>query len=156
MERSTSANRNFFISFLIILLYLMIIVGSTSDYQLLIPNSKVKLPFVDVEVSLILFYILAPIIVLAGHFNLLQNLESHHHKLLAWQAAYPGKQVPRALIEPFLYDYALLENDGQLTKAVRFFSRVLFLFLAPIVLLTFYGALPIIKVWVSRSGIWFC
>ncbi|NOT68275.1 MAG: pentapeptide repeat-containing protein [Methylophilaceae bacterium] len=137
MERSTSANRNFFISFLIILLYLMIIVGSTSDYQLLIPNSKVKLPFVDVEVSLILFYILAPIIVLAGHFNLLQNLESHHHKLLAWQAAYPGKQVPRALIEPFLYDYALLENDGQLTKAVRFFSRVLFLFLAPIVLLTF-------------------
>ena len=137
VERSTSANRNYFISFLVILLYLLIIVASTTDYQLLIPNSNVRLPFVDTQVSLFVFYITAPLIVLAAHFNLLQNLESHHNKLVTWRSAYQGQPVPRALIEPFLYDYAVLEVDGELTKPVRFFARILFLFLAPIALLTF-------------------
>ena len=137
VERSTSANRTYFISFLVILIYLLVIVASTTDYQLLIPNSLVRLPFVDTNVSLFMFYIASPLIVLVAHFNLLQNLESHHNKLCTWRDSYSGYAVPRALIEPFLYDFAVLEEQGQLTKSVRFFARALFLYLSPVALLAF-------------------
>lgn len=137
VERSTSANRTYFISFLVILVYMLIIVASTTDFQLLIPNSLVRLPFVDTNVSLFVFYIISPLIILAAHFNLLQNLESHHNKLCKWRASYSGLSVPRVLIEAFLYDYAVLDEEGQFTKAVRFFSRMLFLFMSPAALLAF-------------------
>jgi uncharacterized protein YjbI with pentapeptide repeats len=134
-ERSTASNRAYFVSFLVILAYLMIVIGGTTDYMLLVPGATVKLPFVETDVSLLIFYFSAPLIILTAHFNLLQNLESHNVKLLAWQACYPGNKVPRYLIDAFIYDLALLEHEGQLTRAVRIFSGMLFQSLAPATLL---------------------
>jgi uncharacterized protein YjbI with pentapeptide repeats len=134
-ERSTTSNRTYFVSFLIILAYLLIIIASTTDHMLLVPGATVRLPFVDTEVSLLIFYFSAPLIVLTAHFNLLQNLESHNVKLMAWQAGYPDGTVPRYLIDAFIYDLALLEREGQLTRSVRIFAGLLFQLLAPATLL---------------------
>ncbi|WP_177307787.1 pentapeptide repeat-containing protein [Pseudoduganella namucuonensis] len=89
----------------------------------------------ETEVSLLIFYFCSPLIILTIHFNLLQNLESHHVKLLAWQKGYPDQTVPRYLIDAFIYDLALLEREGQLTRSVRIFSGMLFQLLAPATLL---------------------
>lgn len=132
---SNSANRTFFVSFMAIMVYLLVVVTGTTDYQLLIPNANVNLPFVNTDVSLFVFYLSAPVVVLASHFNLLQNLESHHHKLVSWRNAHPGQQVSRAMIAPFLYDYALLEKEGRLTGLVGFFAGFLFVYFAPFVLM---------------------
>ena len=73
VAQSSSANRVYFISYIAFLVYLLIIVASTTDYQLLIPKSQIRLPFVDTNVTLLLFYLVAPIMILAGHFNLKQK-----------------------------------------------------------------------------------
>src|SRR5471032_578727 len=137
-ERSTASNRTYFVSFIVILAYLLVIIAGTTDHMLLVPGATVRLPVVDTEVSLIIFYFSAPLIILTAHFNLLQNLESHHVKLMAWQACYHNQIVPRYLIDAFLYDLALLEREGQLTRSVRIFSGMLFQLMAPATLLVLF------------------
>ena len=137
VAQSSSANRVYFISYIAFLVYLLIIVASTTDYQLLIPKSQIRLPFVDTNVTLLLFYLVAPIMILAGHFNLLQNLDSHHHKLNKWSKSFYNQQVPRNLIQPFLYDFFVLEKDSKFYRYIRVFSSIVFIYLAPISLIAF-------------------
>ena len=132
--QSSEKNRNFFIATLGLQLYVQVIVASTTDLQILLLNEGIRLPFVDVYVPLLGFYIAAPLFVLAMHFNLLQNLESHLYKLRGWANACPDN-VPRHRIQPFIFDFALLERDGRLTGMVRFFTYLLVLWLTPFTLL---------------------
>jgi hypothetical protein len=102
VENSSEKNRNFFIAYLGLLIYVQAIIFSTTDLQLLVSTDGLKLPLVDLTVPLVGFYVVVPIFVIALHFNFLQNLESHHYKLMCWQAAHIGGHVPRKHIYPFL------------------------------------------------------
>jgi uncharacterized protein YjbI with pentapeptide repeats len=134
VENSSDKNRNFFIAYLGLLLYVQAIVFSTTDLQLLVSTDGLKLPIVDLTVPLVGFYVVVPILVIALHFNFLQNLESHHYKLMRWKDAHPGGTVPRSRIQPFLFDYALLESGSVLERWVRWANTLLVLNLAPITL----------------------
>lgn len=80
VENSSEKNRNFFIAYLGLLIYVQAIVFSTTDLQLLVSADGLKMPLIDLTLPLERFYILAPIFVIALHFNFMQNLESHHYK----------------------------------------------------------------------------
>ena len=135
VSQSTSANRTYFITFIILLVYMSIIVASTTDYQLLIPNSPVRLPFVDTDVPLKMFYLIAPLIILSMHGNLLQNLEVHHHKLIKWRESKTNKRIQRVLIQPFIYDFSVLDGESNFRWFVRLFTNFLFLYFSPILLI---------------------
>jgi uncharacterized protein YjbI with pentapeptide repeats len=134
VENSSEKNRNFFIAYLGLLIYAQAIIFSTTDLQLLVSTDGLKLPLIDLNVPLVGFYVVVPIFIIALHFNFLQNLESHHYKLMQWQAAHMGGQVPRKFIYPFLFDYAILEQGSQFQRLVKIANSLLCYNLAPITL----------------------
>ncbi|MEQ1558878.1 MAG: hypothetical protein ABL933_08070 [Methyloglobulus sp.] len=134
VENSSEKNRNFFIVYLGLLVYVQAIIFSTTDLQLLVSTDGLKLPLIDLNVPLVGFYVVVPIFVIALHFNFLQNLESHHYKLMQWQAAHMGGIIPRSRIYPFLFNYAILEKDGQFQRLVGMANSFLCYYLAPITL----------------------
>jgi hypothetical protein len=133
VKDSTDKNRQFFALYLGLLVYVLLMVFSTTDKMLLVPTLGIKLPLVDVNVPLLSFYWVAPLFLLAIHFNLLQNLESHHYKLMRWRKACDGT-VPRHEIVAFMFDYEWLERGSRLEWLVRFFSRILFVHSGPLAL----------------------
>jgi hypothetical protein len=130
---SSEKNRNFFTAYLGLLIYVQAIVFSTTDLQFL-TGRDIELPIVALPVPLVGFYVVVPIFVIALHFNFLQNLESHHYKLMRWQDAHPGGRVPRGRLQAFLFDYATLETGSQMENWVRWANNILCLNLAPITL----------------------
>ena len=133
VENSSEKNRNFFVAYLGLLIYIQAIIFSTTDLKLLYSADGLKMPFIDLTLPLVGFYVIAPLFIIALHFNFLQNLESHHYKLMQWQNAAGGKVLRRS-IQPFLFDYAILENEGQMKRWVGCANSLLCYNFAPITL----------------------
>ena len=134
VEDSSEKNRNFFAAYLGLLIYVQAIVFSTTDSSLLSSVEGLRLPIIDITVPLVGFYAVIPIFIIALHFNFLQNIESHHFKLMQWQKAYPERKVPREDIQPFLFDYAILESEGPMWGLVRWANNLLCYNFGPITL----------------------
>ncbi len=132
-RESTDKNRQFFVLYLGMLSYLLLMVFATSDRMLLVPTRGIRLPLMDVTIPLLSFYWIAPLLLLAIHFNLLQNLENHHYKLMRWRDACNGR-VPRRQIPAFLFDYAWLDESSTMRGWVRFGNRFLLLNSGPFAL----------------------
>ncbi|WP_185035973.1 pentapeptide repeat-containing protein [Pseudomonas canadensis] len=62
------------LSYAVLILYVLASVSSTKDSMLLMPNKGIQLPLVSVTVSVVGFYFLSPLIVLAGHLVTLRRL----------------------------------------------------------------------------------
>jgi len=69
VDNSSEKNRNFFIAYLGLLIYVQAIIFSTTDLQLLISSEGLKLPIIDLIVPLVGFYVVIPIFIIALHFN---------------------------------------------------------------------------------------
>lgn len=80
------------IAFLALCTYVSVIVFSTTDLDLLI-GKGVKLPVVDVEVSIKGFYTTVPYLVVLVHFNLLLQLQLLSRKLFAFDEAAPREEA---------------------------------------------------------------
>ena len=113
LDESSSNNRNLFLSFLIFEVYMMIAVAGISDVQMLLPDSNVLLPLINVNTPLFRFFGIAPLFMLAMHFNLLFNLLQHSQKLFYWgrNATYREKRV---LMQPFLFNSLIRFSPGQI------------------------------------------
>jgi len=88
-------------------LYLLITVAATTDLQLLLPDSRVSLPIVDVKIPLFGFFIVAPLLALIVHFNVLLNLLDHARKLKSWRSVASEEQLtmmPGAIVNyPYVF-----------------------------------------------------
>ena len=134
VKYSAEKNRQFFVVYLGLLVYVLLMVVSTTDQQLLVPSQGIKLPLVDVTLPLFAFYIVAPLFLLAIHFNLLQNLDSHHYKLMRWKEFFPSKRIPREEIEAFLFDHKWLDHASLMKWWVEKVYVLLFIHSGPIAL----------------------
>ena len=112
LDESSSVNRRFLLSFLLFEVYMLVIVGSTSDMQFLV-DSKIRLPLANVDIPLFGFYIIAPIFMIAIHFNLLFNILQHSQKLFYWseKVKFSEKKV---LLQPFLFNFLVRFSPGQI------------------------------------------
>jgi uncharacterized protein YjbI with pentapeptide repeats len=81
LEHSSAVNRSLLIFFLLAMTYFLVIVASTKDLQLLLPNSNVQLPILSVDIDLKDFYRFSPFILIVIHFNFLFSLCQHTKKL---------------------------------------------------------------------------
>ena len=111
LDQSSMRNRTLLIAFLFLLLYICITVGVTTDLQLFLHNGKVTLPLLDTPIPLFGFYLIAPVILWAVHFNLFFNLKRHRKKLNDWFQSESNKDEIWLL--PFLLNYpGKLRNDN--------------------------------------------
>ena len=88
VNSSSALNRNLGLFFVSFIMYLMVTVASTTDLMLLLPDSKVHLPLLNIEIGLFTFYGICPYLVLFMHLNLLLNLNRHSEKLRAWKTKF--------------------------------------------------------------------
>jgi len=132
IDASSSTNRNLFISFYVFGLYVLISTIGTTDLMLLLPKNSFKMPLIDFELDLIKFYVLAPVLLLVLHFNVLFN----HHMHLKKLHAYRNRTDPDTFASS-LYDFTFaLKNRDFKGKALSRFLEIL-LYLLPL-LLFFY------------------
>lgn len=73
-EREEAANLSPYLSYAVLILYVLASVSSTRDEVLLLPQNGIKLPLVGVGVSVVGFYLLIPLIVLVGHLVTLRRI----------------------------------------------------------------------------------
>lgn len=131
VANSSEKNRNFFTATLVVFIYLSIVVVQTSDLDLLIGRG-VHLPLIDVTMPIFAFYLIAPLMVLALHFNLLQNIENHHAKLIAWRDAHQNQPIPRESIYPFIFDFATLDETSTFSALTQFINQVAIYWSGPV------------------------
>ncbi len=106
LDKSSEHNRRLLMLFLLVMIYVLITTASTTGLDLLVPDSKVRLPLINVEIPLFGFYIVAPILVIAFHFNLLFNLFIHSKKFHQWYK--PNQNEKELLSYPYLFNYAFM------------------------------------------------
>ena len=97
--------------FLVVALYLLIIVGTTTDLMLL-RGEIVALPLMEVGVPVVVFYTVAPLIFLLLHSNLLLRLSQLAKTIKQWQANSKGLENERSSLV-FPVDFAQLLLYGE-------------------------------------------
>ena len=141
--------------------YVMIIVFSTTDLDLLI-GKGVRLPFVDVEVPIVGFYVFAPFILVLVHFNLLLQLQLLSRKLFAFDAAAQDDERFAGLhdrLHIFPFTYFLIGRPSNLVRPFLSVMVSITLVLLPLFVLftlqlQFLAYQNEIVTWFQRIAIW--
>jgi len=160
LDKSSSINSALGLSFSIIIFYLAVTVAATTDKDLFIPDSGFSVPFLDLKLGVVNFFLAAPFIVLILHYNLLYNLMQHSKKLLRWHnanknmAGEPGILGDAGSAEdidmyPFLFNFALNVKNSTHNRTLNLVIRIS-LFMLPLAFLCFvlirfadYQSIPI-------------
>src|SRR5499426_982890 len=104
--------QNVYLSFLGLGTYIAVIIGSTTDVQLL-KVSPVTLPLLNVQLPIVGFYVVVPWLLLLFYFNLLlllTFLAQKLHRLNAVLAAFPDdimREEQRVRLFPFPFSVML-------------------------------------------------
>ncbi len=130
LESSAQTNRNLFIAFNFVLITALVLCLSVTDEDLLLGSSTVKLPLLSIELPIWAFASIAPMVLVALHFDLLHNLTEHRDKLMVWSQCWlkvhpsPSRNadMPRQMY-PFLFDFAWLHANHTGSTVMR--SRLL-------------------------------
>src|SRR5512144_3121655 len=119
LEAANSASQQvavLHIAFMAVCAYVLVIVFSTTDVDLLMGGNNVKLPVIDVMVPLVGFYAAAPYLVVLMHLNLLLQLQLLSRKLFAFDAATPAEEGlggRRDQLHLFPYTYYLVGRPSR-------------------------------------------
>jgi uncharacterized protein YjbI with pentapeptide repeats len=133
LEKSSSHNGRQLAVFLSAQIYLLVMVASTTDLQLLLGDSKIKLPILGVELPLFGFYIVAPALLLVLHFSLLLSMLHHARKLQAWDESTTDDQ--KLLLPGFILNYAIPFKAGTLNYTLMRLLQVITLCVFPLLML---------------------
>jgi len=110
--------QNIYLSFLLLGTYIAIIIGSTTDVQLL-KVSPVTLPLLNVQLPIVGFYVVVPWLLLLIYFNLLLHLTflaQRLHRLNAALAAFPdeaAREEQRLRLFPFPFSAVLIGRTAR-------------------------------------------
>ena len=118
LDTSAQANRNLFIAYNTVLITVLILCLSITDEILLIGSSTITMPFLNVALPIWAFATIAPLFLVALHFDLLQNLNAHRDKVITWCRCWfkvhpetlSNSPMPKQLY-PFLFDFAWVYNN---------------------------------------------
>ncbi|WP_323641590.1 pentapeptide repeat-containing protein [Pectobacterium carotovorum] len=135
---SSEKNHRFFLVYIFLLTYVLIIVSSTTDLQLLLEERGIILPLLNIHVSLVGFYIIAPLLILFIHVNLILHASITCRKLINLNGIY-NSLVPDIKIKNNILDIAILSNNNFHSKTYKALANILYIYAAPIVLsVTFF------------------
>lgn len=109
LDISSSNNKGIFLFFVAVQLYIIVTVYSTTDYQLLIPDKRILLPILGVNIPIYVFYVLTPILFCLLHGVVLFSLCQHARKLYQWNKFSRVDKVFE--VNPFLYNYSIFKDN---------------------------------------------
>jgi uncharacterized protein YjbI with pentapeptide repeats len=149
------------IVFLAICAYILVIVFSTTDLDLLI-GKGVKLPVVDVEVPIVGFYAMAPYLLVLVHFNLLLSLQLLSRKLYAFDDAAQRNEDIGGLYDQlniFPYNHYLIGRPSRLVRGFLALVVTITMLLLPLAaLLTLQARFLAYQseavTWAQRLAVW--
>ena len=136
-RESAEKNRNLLFGSLLIFAFLILVTLQTTDVDLLL-GKAIKLPIVDVDIPLFAFYLLSSPLAFFVHLNLLRNIEAHVVKLQAWRKANQDKPLKAADLFPFIFDFAVVDQESPLTKPTRWLSQLVIYWLGVLTLLLIF------------------
>jgi uncharacterized protein YjbI with pentapeptide repeats len=123
LDKSSQVNRTLGLSFAVFIFFIALTVASTTDLMLFIPDSGYSIPFFELQLNTVYFFIAIPFVILILHYNILFNLQQHSKKLWNWYSLQTKQnkegqtvlveKVPNDLeLHPFLFNYAItLQNS---------------------------------------------
>ena len=147
--------------FLAACVYVLVIVFGTTDLDLLI-GKGVKLPFVNVEVPIVGFYVFAPYILVLVHFNLLLQLGLLSRKLHAFDSAASREEKVGGIrdqlhIFPFTY-YIAGKPEPRMRPFIALLVSTTVIILPLFTLLSlqmvFLAYQDELSTWIQRIAIW--
>lgn len=116
LELSSSKNNKLFVVFYLLSVYIFISVLGTTDKMLLLPTDTFKMPLIGFDLNIIYFYVLAPLILLILHFNLLFHYHEHLKRLDAYKEKFAIETVDSSM---YNYVYISLKNGSKKGSAMR-------------------------------------
>ena len=129
IDETAKIARTSLLFFLVVALYLLIIVGTTTDLMLL-RDEIVALPLMEVGVPVVTFYIVAPPIFLLLHSNLLFRLSQLAKTIKQWEANSNSKGQEDdhdSLVFPVDFARLLLDGKPRWTLYGGFYSIIVLL-----------------------------
>lgn len=123
---SSEKNHRFFLVYIFLLTYVLIIVSSTTDLQLLLEERGIILPLLNIHVSLVGFYIIAPLLILFIHVNLILHSSITCRKLRNLKGIY-NNLVPDIKIKNNILDIAILSNNNFHSKTYKALANILYI-----------------------------
>lgn len=133
-QLSSEKNRNLFIFYLLFLVFILSIVVSTEDIDLLTGYSNIQFPFTYHKIKLIVFYIYAPFFILLFYFILLFNALKHRDKIFSLKKSKNKLIINKKIIPPFLLNFVYSTEDHFLVKE---YVNIMYIWTTPIVLILF-------------------
>jgi uncharacterized protein YjbI with pentapeptide repeats len=160
-NRSSERVAGVHLAFMAVCAYVLVTVFGTTDLDLLL-GKGVRLPVVNVDVSLKGFFALAPYIVVLVHFNLLLQLQLLSRKLFAFDAAAPPEEGFGGLrdrLHIFPYTYYLVGRPSPLVMPLMGLMVSITLVLLPLLTLLvlqlwFLAYQSEAVTWWQRGAIW--
>lgn len=140
IDMSSQVNRTLIISYLIILTFIMIVVGSTTDKQLFIPDSSYNIPIFSFKLNIKGFYKTIPAIILFLHYVLLFSINLHSEKLIAhrkmslYQIADDDKDEELIKMHPFIFNH-LSRHKYKIQRRINIMAIHAIIFILPLFLL---------------------
>jgi len=147
LDESSKINRSSYIFFITFCIYAFIIIASTNEYQLLLTN-KVRLPILNVDIPIIYFSYLVPILLISFHFNLLLNLSEHSIKVNYWEREV-REGVKRIYLTPLYFQSGSIKAENKINGVLFNFARYITTFLLPLLILLY------IQIFFSKLHIWY-
>lgn len=133
--------RNVFLTFLLVGLYIAVLLGSTTDEQLL-RGSGVVLPLIDVQLPIAGVFAIVPPLFVVLHFNMLLQLYLLSRKLhrldqaIDGIASRPERDELRDRIFPFVFSHMIVgHHHGVVVRALIHLMMWLTLAILPVLLL---------------------
>jgi len=116
LELSSSKNNKLFIVFYLFTLYIFVSVLGTTDLMLLLPTDTFKMPLIGFDLNIIYFYVLAPLLLLSLHFNLLFHYHEHLKRLDTYKGDFEIETIDSSM---YNYVYIALKNGSKKGSAMR-------------------------------------
>lgn len=107
LDKSSEINRTLGITFVLFLFYIATNVLSTTDLMLFVPDTKINLPIINLDLPILTYYFVTPFLILTFHYNLIFNMQQHSIKLENWDISIKNDspKTHRLTLNPFLFNY---------------------------------------------------
>ena len=105
VDDSATKNRNFFMAYFALLIYVLVLTLGVSDKELLLNQREIAIPLLSLGLTPSIWFVVAPIALFIMHLDMVLNLTEHTRKLVDWRTARGGTVAPRDM-QPFFADFA--------------------------------------------------
>ena len=140
VDNSIRSNKYNILFLILLTTYIIITILSINEAQILLPDIELKLPFLDLKVTIVTFLIFAPLILAIVYLNMLINI-SEHIKLTRFykRSLTTSKESKFHLIPtvPFGIDSAYINpiSTKQIYRIVVYFIIFIYPLVAQIIIL---------------------